>query len=350
MNSEPRRLYHLALRELHAARGAEFAPSLGWSLPMHYGDPAAEYDAIRTRAAVLDRSHHSRFIVTGTDAMEVLKAVFAGHVDELEEGRAMRTVALDAEGVIRDVVLIARTGGIAYLVTGEPTQRFESLARMQAAVAADWDAALSDRTENTCLIGITGPAAGDVARTQLSEAFPVRMQLLHCAMFEFHGFRTLAMRTSDTGEDGFELMVAPAVAQHVIETLVAAGVPLAGHLAQEVARVEACVPAFVPDLETGLTPAEADLDVLLGIPGGHAHRILSALLVEGDPLDAGTRLTADGEPAGDVRSCLHSPGLNATIALGMIESRHALPGRELRAGAAAAHVVAKPFLRRRAAP
>lgn len=350
MNQAPQRVYRLALRDLHASLGAVFEVRHGWSLPMHYGDAAAEHEAIRTRAAVIDRSHRSRFIVTGTDALDVLQTAFAGRIGELEEGRAMRTVALDERGTIRDLVLIARTGGIAYLVTGEASQRFETLARMQAAIRPGWDATVSDRTENTCLIGITGPAAGDIARTQLSEAFPVRMQLLHSVTFEFHGFRTLAMRTSDTGEDGFELMVAPAVAQHIIETLRLAGVGPAGRLAQEAARVEACVPAFVPDLEPGLTPAEADLDVLLDLPGGHAHRLLSALLLDGDPVDPGALLTCDGEPAGEVRSCLRSTGLNATIALGMIDARHAFPGRELYAGATAAHVVAKPFFRRRAAP
>ena len=350
MSAAPENLYHLALRDLHAANGALFVPALGWSLPSHYGDPAAEHAAIRAHAVAVDRSHRSRFMVTGTDALDVLSSVFAGHVNELEEGRAMRSAVLDGQGRIRDLVLIARTGGIAYLVTGEPTQRFETLRTMQAAVQPGWDAAVSDRTENTCLLGVSGPAASEVVQAHLAEAFPVRMQLLHCAASEFHGFRTLVIRTSDTGEDGFELMLAPAVAKHVVETLRAAGIPLAGHLAQEVARVEACVPAFCPDLETGLTPAQADLDALLDIPGGDAGRILFALLLEGDPVAAGQPLTLDGNVVGEVRSCLRSPGLSATIALAIIESRHALPGRDLRAGAAAAHVVAKPFLRRRAAP
>ena len=116
-------VYHLALRDLHSQAGGVFGLAQGWSLPMHYGDAEAEHAALRSHAGILDRSHRSRFLVTGTDALDVLRAVFAGHVEDLEEGRAMRTVALDDTGNIRDLVLIARTGGIAYLVTGEAAQR-----------------------------------------------------------------------------------------------------------------------------------------------------------------------------------------------------------------------------------
>lgn len=343
----PAHLYHLALRDIHAAAGATFGPATGWSLPLHYGNPVAEYEDIRARAAVFDRSHRSRFIVSGADAHDVLGAVFAGYIDELEEGRSLRTVSLSADGDITDVVLISRTGGIAYLISGEPGQRFETLGRLQQAIRTDFDARVDDRTETTCLIGLAGPDAATVAANHLSDALPSRLQTLHCVTFEFHGFRALAVRAGDAGEDGFEFMLAPAVAQHIIETLTAADVPLAGHEALEIARVEACIPAFEPDLAPGLSPSEADLDALMGIPGGREGRSLVALLLEGDSVPVATPLLLDGAELGHVRSCLRSPGLNASIGLGIIDSRRAFPGVTLQAAATAATVVAKPFYRRR---
>lgn len=340
--------YHLALRDLHAAAGATFTVHGGWSLPGSYGDMAAELAAIREHAAVFDRSQRSRILVTGTDAADVLGAVFQGYVNELEEGRAMRTVALDERGRITDLVLIARTGGIAYLVLGEPGQRFDTLMRLREAVQEDYDAQVDDRTETTCLIALNGPEAANTAREHLSDALPSRLQTLHCVTFVFHGFRSMAIRTSDTGEDGFEFMFAPAVAQHMIETLRNVKVPLAGFDAQEIARVEACVPAYDPDLAPGLSPAEADLDVLLGIPGGAEGRILSGLILDHEEaVPAGTPVTKDGREVGQIRSCVRSPRLNATIALGIIESREALPGTALVAAGSPADIVAKPFLRRR---
>ena len=345
--TSPGALYHLALRELHTVANATLAVANGWSVPLHYGAEAEEYAALRAAAVVMDRSSRSRFMVTGTDAEEVLSASFAGHLDELEEGRAMRSVSLDERGEIRDLVLVARTGGIAYLVTGEPGQRGETLERLRSHVKPDFDVRIDDRTESTCTIAVVGPAAEQVVREHLSDGLPERLQQLHSVTFEFHGFRTQATRTSDCGEDGFELMLAPAVAQHVIETLVAAGVRLAGRAAAECARVESCIPAFSPDLESGLSPAEADIDLLLGIPGGRERWMLSAVLVEGGVVAAGTPVVIAGARAGEVRSCLYSHALRAAVALAAIESRLALPGTSLDLNGIPATIVAKPFYRRR---
>lgn len=341
-------VFHLALREWHSAAGATFDVRDGWTLPMRYGNPLDEYAALRESAVVFDRSHRSRFLVVGTDAIDLLRAVIAGHVDDLEEGRAMRAAVLDDDGLIRDLVLVARTGGIAYLVIGEPGQRIATLQRLNAAVQPDFDVRIDDRTETTCLVGIAGPAAPQVAIDHLSEALPSRLKPLNCFTFEFHGFRALGIRTSDTGEDGFELMLAPAVAQHVFETLYGAGIRLAGFETLEAARIEAAIPAYSPDLEPGLSPAEADLDTLLDIPGGRDARILTGLILDTPTAAvAGTPLNANGEPVGEIRSSIASPGLNATIALGIIDTRYAFPGRELEADGVRATVVAKPFYRKR---
>jgi len=344
----PAPVYQLALRDLYASLGAQFGAYAGWALPLAYGGVVPEYEALRTRAALFERSHRSRFLVTGTDALEVLRAAFAGHVDQLEEGHALRSVSLDEAGNIDDLVLIARTGGIAWLVSGEPGRRAATLARLQRAVLPDFDVRIDDRTETTCLLGLAGPAAAELTREHLSEVLPLRADPLGCIAFQFHGFRGLAIRTSDVGEDGFEFMLAPAVAQHLAETLHGAGAPFAGLQALEIARVEAAIPAFEPDLSPGLSPAEADLDVLLDVPGGRDGRILAGLLFDRPGARTGDPLTVDGAPAGEVRSCLQSPALNAAIGLGIIESRHALPGRTVQAGDVAATVVAKPFYRRRA--
>jgi glycine cleavage system aminomethyltransferase T len=347
---QPERLYHLALEQVHRDAGAVFHDRAGWRVPAHFGDPAGEFAAIRADAAIAERSHYSRILVLGTDAAVVLGAVFAGHVDELEEGRTMRAAALDSDGTIGDLALVLRTGGISYLVIGEPSRRDWTLSRLRSAVASDFDARVEDRTESTCLIGLTGPGADGTARAHLAESLPARVLTLHAVTFEFHGFRTLAVRTSDTGEDGYLFRVAPAVAQHMIETLRGAGVPMAGDIALDWARVEACIPAFTPDLEDGLDPAEADLDMLLGLVelGGATapNRILSALLIEGDAA-SGDTVRLGARIVGKVRSAARLPERDTTCALAVMEAATALPGTEFDVAGNRASIVAKPFFRRR---
>jgi len=184
----------------------------------------------------------------------------------------------------------------------------------------------------------------------LSDALPGRLQSLQCAAFEAHGFRALAVRASDTGEDGFELVVAPAVAQHLVDTFAGEGIPVAGWRAQEIARVEACIPAYEPDLATGLTPAEADLDVLLGVPGGSSERTLAAVIIDGDALlAAGTPIMSGDTVTGELRSCVRSLSLDAIIGLAVIKQEAARPGARLQIAGTPLTVVSKPFFRRRSA-
>lgn len=346
---EGERVYHLALREQHESAGAHFDVRQGWSLPMDYGNWLNEHRAIRTGAALCDRSHRSRILVTGTDAPEVLAGVFAGHVDELEEGRAMRTLSLDERGFIRDLVLVARTGGISYLVTGEAPRRFDTLARLRGAVKDDFDAKVDDRTETTCWLSVTGPGSEALVRTQMAEELPSRLPSLHAALFVFHGFRTLALRSSDSGEDGFEMMLAPAVMQHALETLREAGGVMCGFQAQEAARIEACIPAFEPDLAEGLTPGQADLDGLLNIEPGAGGKLLSALMFDegAAKMEVGWPVHREERVIGSLRSSTYSPLLDANIGLAVLDQVHGIPGTEVTVGGTRANVVGKPFLRRR---
>ncbi|HEY5475749.1 MAG TPA: glycine cleavage T C-terminal barrel domain-containing protein [Tepidiformaceae bacterium] len=339
---------HLLLHDMHLAAGATFAAYCGWSLPHDYGDAIAEYRAFRSSAAAVDRSFQSRLLVTGGESQALLVSVFGETIDELQEAEAIRTVALDNDGTVRDFAVVARTGAASFLIIGEPGQRQETARRLRDAILADWDVRVDDRTETTCLVGIVGPEAAMVVSNHLSDGLPDRVPGMHCVAFEALGFRSLAIRISDTGDDGFALMLAPGVARHAFESVRAAGVSLAGHAAQTVARVEACIPAFSPDLEVGLNPAEADLAGLVSGASGPVRRMLSAMRIGGDVAPAtGVPITLGPTAIGEVRSSVRSPLLASTIALCVVEARQSLPGTVLDVAGSPTTVVTKPFYRRR---
>ena len=338
----------LALHAVHEALGATFELRGGWRLPETYGDSEDEYARLRSNAVAFDRSDRTRLLLSGTDAGTVLEAVFGREAGELEEGRAVRAAALDAMGRIADLALIARTGGIAYMVMGEPGRGATTLAMLEGAVGEGYDVVIQDRTATTCLVGIAGPGAAAAAAQHVNEALPPRLPSMHAAPFEFHGYRALAIRTGGVGEDGFELMVAPPVAEHLLGLLQSAGVGLAGMAAQEVARIEAGVPAFAPDLDTGLTPAEAGLSAALGLPLEEPPRLLSALLFEGDRTPpVGTPALAEEQVVGELRSCARSFALDAAAGLAILNLDRSHPGTAISVGGESALVAQKPLYRRR---
>ncbi|MBH77706.1 MAG: hypothetical protein CL897_05725 [Dehalococcoidia bacterium] len=338
----------LALHSVHEAFGATFALERGWRLPKTYGDSEDEYARLRSKAAAFDRSDRTRLLVSGTDAALLLEAVFGEVARELDEGQSVRAAALSKSGNITDLSLIARMGGIAYVVIGEPGRGATTLAQLEDAIEEGYDVEIQDRTTTTCLIGLAGPAAAEVTGQHINNALPPRLPSMHAAPFEFHGYRALAIRTSGLGEDGFELMVAPPVAEHLLGLLEEAGVGLAGTAAQEIARIEAGVPAFTPDLETGITPAEAGLSQALGLPVEEPTRVLTSLLFEGmhiPPL--GTPALAEGQVIGELRSCARSFTLDAAAGLAILSQDQSHPGTEIWVGGERALVAQKPLYRRR---
>jgi aminomethyltransferase len=50
----------LPLHELHEQSGARLVEADGWTVPADYGDPAAEHEAVRERAGVIDRSDRGK--------------------------------------------------------------------------------------------------------------------------------------------------------------------------------------------------------------------------------------------------------------------------------------------------
>ena len=90
-------------------------------LPAGEGSVDAMIGVVQTRDVLaaalegkaLDARPHVRtapIVHDQADALDVLNETFAGHVEDLEEGRAMRTARLDGAGQIDDLVLVARTG------------------------------------------------------------------------------------------------------------------------------------------------------------------------------------------------------------------------------------------------
>jgi aminomethyltransferase len=151
-------------------------------------------------------------------------------------------------------------------------------------------------------------------------------------------------RTGYTGEDGFEIFLAPGDCEPVWDALTAAapgGLPAAGLAARDTLRLEAGMPLYGNELGPDLTPYEAGLGrvVRLDKPGDFVGRAaLAARAAEGPQrrlvgLRALSRrvprhgypVLAGGRPAGVVTSGAPSPTLGQPIALAYVEPDAAGP-------------------------
>ena len=74
---------HHALREFHEAHGAVFGERAGWIVPIHYGNPRAEYDAVRQRVGLMDISPRGLLQFTGDDRVSFLQGMLSNDLRPL---------------------------------------------------------------------------------------------------------------------------------------------------------------------------------------------------------------------------------------------------------------------------
>jgi folate-binding protein YgfZ len=336
----------------------------GHPVVLTYSSVAAEYEALRTRAVVVDRSQRARMRITGQRAAETLTGLVTNDVAALEPGHGHYAAALTPKGkIVADVRVFREDDGLLIDTGPRAAEGWSMLVRKyvnpRLAAYRDESATLRD-------VGVFGPNARHVvaAMTGASAAALGILPPYGHATVVVDGARAMVARVPELGVEGFELFV-PAEAFDALWRLAldAAAEP-AGLAAWEVARVEAGRPEWGLDIDETTIPQEANFDELHAISytkgcytgqevvarvhfRGHVNRHLRGLRAAGaEPPPPGAQLTDDsGRLVGDVRSGVSSPRLGG-IALAMIR-REVEPGASLTArwdgGESRADVCALPF-------
>ena len=90
----------LPLHDVHRERGASFGEIDGWQVPLHYGDPAAEYRAMREGRASSTARMLGKVTVTGRDRQAFLQGMLTNDVKGLTAGKGTGAAFLDALGKV----------------------------------------------------------------------------------------------------------------------------------------------------------------------------------------------------------------------------------------------------------
>jgi aminomethyltransferase len=316
-------------------------------------------------------------IVEGDGAAEALDYALLTEASAIKPGRARYTMICAPDGGVIDDLIVYRLSDSRYLVVAN--------AANAAAVAAELAdrvhgrrATLTDRTADYALIAIQGPrSAAILAGLTPADLETVRYYASYRATVA--GADVLLARTGYTGEDGFEIFVAPDEAMRVWHALAEAGrgaalVP-AGLAARDSLRLEAGMPLYGNELGRDMTPFDAGLGrvVKLDKPGDFVGKAALAKRAESEPARElvglmgrtrriprhGYSVLWDGERCGTVTSGAPSPTLGRPIAMAYVTPEAAANARsdgidggrlavDIRGSAEPADLVPLPFYRRQA--
>jgi aminomethyltransferase len=356
------------LYDVHARLGAVMTSFAGWQMPLRYGSETAEHQAVRHAAGLFDLSHMGEILVRGPGAGAALDYALTGLLSGLAPGRARYTMICAPDGGVLDDLVVYRQGEQEFLVIANAANTetvYESLVER----AADFDATVTDATDDYALIAIQGPAAAGILGPLTSLDLGA-MKYYSGAFGEVAGRPAWVARTGYTGEDGFEVFGRPSDATAIWGALASAGAPAglvpAGLAARDTLRLEAGMPLYGNELGPDVTPFEAGLGrvVKFDKPGDFVGRSALAARASAGPRRELVGLTlrsrrvarhgypvmADGKEVGTVTSGAPSPTLGQPIAMAYLnagtDARDAVLAVGIRGEAVPAQLVDLPFYSR----
>ena len=362
-----------ALDALHRALGATMTDFAGWDMPLRYASEREEHQAVRTRAGLFDLSHMGEITVTGPQAGELLDFALVGHLSALAVGRARYTMICAADGGILDDLIVYRLAEQEFMIVANASNA-QTVLDVVAERAAGFDAAVRDDRDAYALLAVQGPESPGILKS-LTDADLDGLKYYAGLPGTVAGVPALIARTGYTGEDGFELFVAPADAEPLWKALTEAGkavglVPC-GLSCRDTLRLEAGMPLYGHELTTALTPFDAGLGrvVKFDKPGDFVGREaltaaaekaaatpprkLVGLVAQGRRVPRAGYPVTDGSGAviGEVTSGAPSPTLGVPIAMAYVDAAHAAPGAagvtvDIRGAREPHEVVALPFYKR----
>jgi aminomethyltransferase len=335
----------------------------GWELPVQFSGILEEHEAVRTGVGVFDVSHMGEVVVRGAQALELLQKTTCNDVSKLEDGRAQYNALLYPDGGFVDDILIYQIAPNDYFVVVNASNTDKDFEWLQQS-AQGMDVDVRNVSADYAQLAVQGPQSERVLQ-QLTDVPLSTIKYYRFAEGTVNGVPAIVSRTGYTGEDGFEVYLAPDAAPALLHELVDLGVKPCGLGARDTLRLEAKMALYGNDIDQTVTPIQADLAWIVKLEKGDfaGRDVLAREKEQGPPrkligfemIDRGIGrhgypIVDGGNEVGVVTSGTHSPTLKKAIGLAYLPLDKSAQGTEftilIRGKETRARVVPTPFYKR----
>ncbi len=354
------------LHAVHTEHQAEFCESAGWDIPGHFGDPDAEYRAVRQGAGILDLGYHATLFVRGSDRVQFLQGMVSNDVKNLPSGSGCHAALLNLQGKVRTDLWIYPQEE-ALRIDVHPAGREVLITTLEKHIISE-DVRIEDATDRFGLLSLQGPEAPTILMKVFPGAFPEK-EFQETVRESAGAPVRLIRRSGYTGEIGFEILAPTEIVADLWRRFLEGGARPVGAEAFDILRVEAGVPLVGRDMDETTLALEAPLESAIHLDKGcyigqevvarisfrgHVNRnFVGFRMGEGSVPEVGSRVMAGEKDVGRVTSSAFSPFLGCPIALGYIRRETSEPGTQVTvvgpAGPQKAEIANLPFFRKKSA-
>ena len=330
------------LHDRHVALRAKFADFGGWSMPLEYPSGVVkEHTAVREAVGIFDVSHLGKITVVGAGAAEYVNGTLTNDLGRIRHGKAQYTLCCDdaTGGIVDDLIVYLHTDDRVLLVPNAANTA--EVARRLTESAPD-GISVNNRHRDYVVLAVQGTKSDEVLEKVGLPAGHEYMSFVEAPVPGDHDTDegVVVCRTGYTGERGYELIAANAVAHALWDSLVGAGEEFGmlpcGLGARDTLRTEMGYPLHGQDISLSTTPNEGRLgwavgwqkpafwgrDVLLREKQEGPKRILRGIVATGRAIPRpGMRVSLTQDVLlGEVTSGTFSPTLKKGVGLAMLSA------------------------------
>lgn len=310
----------------------------GWELPVQYEGIIKEHQMVREKAGLFDVSHMGEIDIKGKGTEDFVQYLVTNNIKTLVENQVMYSpMCYPSGGVVDDLIVYKYTPEHYFLVVNASNtdKDYEWIKQncpdgIEAINVSDQYAQLA----------VQGPLAEEILQ-KISDT-----DLSSIKFFYFNpnvkiaGVECLVSRTGYTGEDGFEIYVAPEKAGFIWEEILKAGgenIAPIGLGARDTLRFEAKLPLYGQEIDQDISPLEAKLGFFVKLDNddfigrealkkqkeNQTDRIQVEFYMLGKGIPRSHYdIEKDGQKIGWVTSGGYSPTLDKNIGLGIIDRKY----------------------------
>jgi aminomethyltransferase len=314
-------------------------------MPVQYSGIIDEHNAVRTGVGVFDVSHMGEIEVHGPEAQKLVNYVATNNAQKLKTGQAHYSALLYEHGGFVDDILVHKVSDTDFFLCVNASNQEKDFEHIQAHNRCN--AQVVNASDRYAQLAVQGPKALETVQ-KLTETNLSAIKYYWFADGQVAGVPARIARTGYTGEDGFELYVAPESAVRVWDAVLDAGkefnIKPCGLGARNTLRLEAKMALYGHEITASVNPFEAELGWIVKMDKGDfvgqpalekvQQQGVTRKLVGFEMKDRGIgrdgyEVWLHGKPAGWVTSGGPSPTLNKNIGLCFLPVDRATPGEEI---------------------
>jgi aminomethyltransferase len=318
----------------------------GWDMPVQYSGIIDEHHAVRRAVGVFDVSHMGEIEIHGPEAAKLADFVTTNAVHKLQIGQAHYSGLLYQHGGFVDDILVHKVAEDNYFLCVNASNQEKDFEHIRS--LNRFDARVDFSSGRYAQLAIQGPKARDTVQ----KLTPVALAAIRYYWFtdgEVCAVPARIARTGYTGEDGFEIYVAPAHAARIWNEVLQAGAEFGikpcGLGARNTLRLEAGMALYGHEIDASISPLEAGLEWIVKLDKGDfvgreallrkkekgAKRKLAGFEMLGRGIGRdGYEVLVNDSPAGWVTSGSPAPTLNKNIGFCYLPVEQAQPGKAIR--------------------